>query len=130
MLSLSEHSSWGGINFSNGIYFAHCKHHTKCAFSEPASNSRLTDQLKHLTQYSKSMTETKFAPKLSVRRVRLNKGGYTPSGRYYGVGQSLFEIDGEDPKHDVWVNHTVRAHDREDAKEQAREMYPHCKFFK
>jgi hypothetical protein len=35
---------------------------------------------------------------ISVRRVPLNRGGYTSEGRYFGVGEPLFFFSGSDPQ--------------------------------
>ena len=37
-----------------------------------------------------------FRGKLSVRRTRLNAGGYTSRGRYFGTGAPLFNVTGDD----------------------------------
>lgn len=59
---------------------------------------------------------------VSVRQVRLNQGGYDRSGRYFGVGATLYVIDPPDGR----VCY-LRSWDREDAVAQARRMYPNAK---
>ncbi len=71
----------------------------------------------------------KGAPvKLYVRRVRLN-GDYDSNGTYFGGGPGTLPLywvasaDGE-------IDYMLRAHDRDDAKEQALADYPHARFFR
>jgi len=64
--------------------------------------------------------------KLYLRRVRLDSGGYDPNGTYFGIGNPLYwcaDADGE-------IDFMLRAFDREDAKEEVREVYPHAKFWR
>ena len=39
-------------------------------------------------------------PKFTLTRVRLNSGGYTSSGEYFGIGQPLYHYEAEYP--DTW----------------------------
>lgn len=71
----------------------------------------------------------KTAPvKLYVRRVRLN-GDYDSNGTYFGGGPGTLPLywvadaSGE-------VDFMLRAHDRDDAKEQALAQYPAARFFR
>jgi hypothetical protein len=55
--------------------------------------------------------------KVYVRKLRLNQGGYTDRGDYYGIGLPLYEC---------WNNEiyqTFRADDRSHAIEQLRDCY-------
>ena len=67
-----------------------------------------------------------YTGKVSVRRERLNSGGYTSDGVYFGIGSPLYFIQDEDGIHDDYV----RASDREDAVEIARGIYPKAKIRK
>lgn len=69
--------------------------------------------------------------KLTLERVYLNQGGYTPKGEYFGVGEPLYQYQAADwdfvkyPREnfDVEVCECVRAENREAAKAQIREKY-------
>jgi hypothetical protein len=50
---------------------------------------------------------------LSVRKVRLNQGGYTSQGRYFGVGAPLYSVNYVDS--DVCVSDYVRSETRQGA---------------
>jgi hypothetical protein len=61
-----------------------------------------------------------FTGKVSVRKERLNMGGYTTDGVYFGSGEPLYFVQDEDGIYD----HHFRASCREDAIEKARDFYP------
>jgi hypothetical protein len=52
-----------------------------------------------------------------MRRIRINQGGYTDQGQYFGLGAPLYEVS-----NDECVRH-VRGHSRATAKENFREQY-------
>lgn len=61
-------------------------------------------------------------PNLSVRKIPLNAGGYDRSGRYYGGGPPLYELEAQlvfvDPQQgpgEEWVTERFRARNRADA---------------
>ena len=56
--------------------------------------------------------------KVSVALDRLNRDGYTASGRYFGVGAPIYRVTSEDGVIDTHL----RANNREGAKEQVREI--------
>jgi hypothetical protein len=64
-----------------------------------------------------------YTGKVSVTRERLNQGGYTRDGIYFGVGQSLYFVQDEDGFFDQYF----RAADRAEAVEIARERYPNAR---
>ena len=66
-------------------------------------------------------------PKLHLYAVRLNSGGYTSTGRYYGVGQTLYSVESADESN---IGFEIRASDREHAKSIVRECYPKARFFR
>jgi len=66
-----------------------------------------------------------YSGKLYLERIRLNRGGYTSRGQYFGVGQPLYRVTDEEGS----IDHHIRARDRADAKTVVREMYPNAKFF-
>lgn len=59
---------------------------------------------------------------MSLTRVRINRGGYTSDGRYFGVGAPLFAYDNGDS----WGH--VRASTRAAAKAQIRAQCPKVRF--
>ena len=67
--------------------------------------------------------------KFSLRRVRLNSGGYDSYGRYWGTGQPLFYYEDVSVNHD-YVNDFIRADSREHAKEKPLAKYPNATFTK
>ena len=66
--------------------------------------------------------DTDFAGTLYVRRVPLDRLGYTkgPYGRYFGVGAPLYRVSDDADLVDFYV----RAADYEAAKADVRRMYP------
>jgi hypothetical protein len=64
-----------------------------------------------------------YTGKVSVTRERLNQGGYTRDGIYFGVGQSLYFMQDEDCFYGIHF----RASDRTEAVEIARERYPNAR---
>lgn len=65
-----------------------------------------------------------FKDKLSVKRERLNSGGYTYGkyGRYFGTGQPLYCVESEDYE----VTFFIRADHRASALAEARRCYPNA----
>jgi hypothetical protein len=61
-----------------------------------------------------------YSGRVHVQRVRLNSGGYTDSGCYFGTGAPLYCIWDDDY---ICSDH-VRAYDRADALQIARDRYP------
>lgn len=75
--------------------------------------------------------------KFELKRERLNSGGYTSGGSYFGTGQPLYVYVGRVETTDnhgapdtMQVYLHLRAHDREDAKAQIRKRYPKAKFYR
>lgn len=64
-----------------------------------------------------------YTGKVSVIRERLNQGGYTRDGVYFGVGSSLYFMQDEDG----FFADYFRASDRADAVQIARERYPNAR---
>lgn len=67
-----------------------------------------------------------FQGKVSLRKERLNQGGYTRDGVYFGCGEPLYFVQDEDGIYDDYF----RASCREEAIEKAREIYPLAKIRK
>lgn len=63
---------------------------------------------------------------MSLRRVRLDSGGYDPGGAYWGLGPPLYWCGNDDLDVDMFL----RARDREDAKAKVREEYPDARFYR
>ena len=64
-----------------------------------------------------------YTGKVSVTHERLNQGGYTRDGVYFGIGQPLYFMQDEDGFFDDYF----RASDRIEAVEIARERYPNAR---
>lgn len=69
--------------------------------------------------------------KMTLRRIRLDSGGYDPNGTYFGAVDLRYDVF---PLY--WcadaggnVDRMLRAPNREDAKRQVRELYPDAKFY-
>jgi len=65
--------------------------------------------------------------KLVIERVRLNSGGYTSAGRYFGVGAPLYRVMNDDSADGV-VDFYIRAKDRAAAGREVRSIYPLAAF--
>ena len=59
---------------------------------------------------------------LSIRRVRLNGGGYDCHGEYFGLGSPLYHVQGENVV-GFEINEHLRAMDRHDVCERVRRKY-------
>ncbi len=57
---------------------------------------------------------------VSLTKVRLNRGGYDSRGRYWGVGQPLYQYDVGDTRGGFIMNDYIRAIDRAHAKDLIR----------
>lgn len=68
-----------------------------------------------------------YAGPITLRRVSLDRGGYTKGGRYFGVGAPLFEYEADGGPGGVFFDGYVRGADRESAKAKLRAMFPHAK---
>jgi len=72
--------------------------------------------------------------KFSLRRVRLNSGGYTDQGAYYGLGLPLYVANADDGPENYdgeWpIDIYFRAENRADARAQIFENYPGSRFYR
>ena len=59
--------------------------------------------------------------KLQLERVRLDRGGYDQHGRYFGVGEPLYQYTNDDGTTSDYFYRYVRARDRAEAKRKIRE---------
>jgi hypothetical protein len=66
------------------------------------------------------------SPKVSLRRVRLDSGGYDNGGAYWGIGKPLYWAGSDCGT----VTMYFRATDRHNAKEQVREKHPKARFYR
>lgn len=64
--------------------------------------------------------------KFTLRRLRLNQGGYTDKGQYYGVGMPLYEYQDVETGD---IADEIRAFGREDAKVVIRTRHPGATFY-
>jgi hypothetical protein len=69
--------------------------------------------------------ETNDRPKVTLRRVRLDSGGYDDCGAYWGQGEPLYWAATDDGR----LDQTFRASDRADAKATVRETFPLATFY-
>lgn len=75
--------------------------------------------------------------KFELRRVKLNRDGYTSSGQYFGHGAPLYEYCGDvemtgiegEPTVRLHCDH-VRAYSRDDAKALLRAKFPEARFYR
>lgn len=68
-----------------------------------------------------------YGGKLTLRHVPLNQGGYDRKGTYFGGGPGtlpLYWLASDDGT----IDRMLRAHDRDDAKRRALELYPGARF--
>ncbi|WP_426050364.1 hypothetical protein [Brevundimonas sp. SL161] len=66
------------------------------------------------------------SPKVTLRKVRLDSGGYDPEGAYWGHGEALYWAATDDGSLDM----TLRASNRDDARAQVRDVIPGARFFR
>ena len=62
-------------------------------------------------------------PRLTLRRVRIDSGGYDAGGAYWGFGAPLYQVSGDNGSDEV-VEYYIRAATREDGKQQVLARYP------
>ena len=63
--------------------------------------------------------------KFTLRRERLNSGGYNSFGSYFGTGAPLYWYYSDDAEHSGYL----RASSREQAKEHVRQLHPNATFY-
>lgn len=70
--------------------------------------------------------------KFTLRRIRLNQGGYERNGQYYGHGAPLFRAipDEENDEHETYEIEEFRTETREHAKDLIRAKYPNATFYR
>lgn len=64
--------------------------------------------------------------KVTLHRIRLDRGGYDSGGAYWGCGQRLYFAGTDDGSIDIYF----RAPDRETAKMYLRDKYPAARFYR
>ena len=64
-----------------------------------------------------------YMGKINVKRVAIDRQGYTRSGEYYGVGAPLFQIVDAETGGDL-VDFNIRAGDAAHARSKISEAYP------
>lgn len=70
--------------------------------------------------------DTEEGVKLTLRRVRLDSGGYDSNGTYFGSGTPLYWYADEAGT----VDAMVRGSTREAAKKEIRQTYPNARFYR
>jgi hypothetical protein len=100
----------------------------KASAWEAAAESfrREREELRALYNAAKAREAADCQPLVTLRRVRLDRGGYDPQGTYFGLGEPLFWAATPDGAYD----RTFRAADRDAAKATVRETYPHARFYR
>lgn len=73
-----------------------------------------------MTIYDERRAAQAYTGRVYVRRERLNSGGYTSDGCYFGVGEPLYYITDYDGVHGDYVRASCRA----EALDKARKIYP------
>lgn len=76
-----------------------------------------------LSPYAARCLCAEYKGRVHVQHVRLNQGGYTDDGSYFGVGARLYCVWDDD---DLRSDH-IRATDRAEAVAEARDIYPIAK---
>lgn len=73
-----------------------------------------------------------FSGKFALRREKLDQGGYTSRGQYFGVGAPLFRYSGEGLENgtEVYIDDYIRARDHKDAKAKIQATYPLASFYR
>lgn len=64
-----------------------------------------------------------FSGRLTLRRIRLNQGGYDCNGTYFGAGMSLYWYADEEGT----IDGMLRATDRANARAKVLAKYPNAK---
>jgi len=90
-----------------------------CPFGERVTTSRVC-------AYCGVPRSLHWAPKVSLKREALNRGGYTSAGRYFGTDQPLFRAVESDS---YWTEH-YRAPSREAAKVEVLKRWPLARFYR
>lgn len=78
-------------------------------------------------KYKKNPSDETPTIKATMRRVRLDRGGYTSSGRYFGIGAPLFEMEPDDYRSGIHPQY-VRAVDRDSAIRKIKVTLPMLRF--
>lgn len=66
------------------------------------------------------------SPKVSLRRIRLDSGGYDSGGSYWGIGWPLYWVGSDCGSVDLWF----RARDRDAAKAHVKVTVPAATFYR
>ena len=64
-----------------------------------------------------------FTGKLTIKRTKIDSGGYDKNGTYFGIGNPLFWVSDDDGD----VDYMIRAYDREEARNKVLGKYPKAK---
>lgn len=64
-----------------------------------------------------------YAGRLTLRRTRLNNGGYDRNGTYFGTGDPLYWYADDDGE----IDGMIRAKNRADARTAVLALYPNAK---
>lgn len=68
----------------------------------------------------------KLSGKVSLRKIRINQGGYDDGGAYWGIGSQLWNASNDDLSVNLWF----RARTRDAAKDQVLVKFPAARFYR
>lgn len=95
-------------------------------FEPKEGDARAIAMQKQLRARKRKKKYGPFGPKVSVRRVPLNQGGYEYGkyGQYYGQGEPLYRYEGADEDYAEVEGGELRARSRAEAKKKIRAKIP------
>lgn len=76
-------------------------------------------------RYSRMDEGPEYEGKFTLRRVRLDNGGYDSLGTYWGHGEPLYWVANEEGS----IDYNIRASSRDAAKAEVRFSYPKARFY-
>lgn len=68
--------------------------------------------------------------KVYLKKVRLNQGGYTDSGQYFGIGSPLYYYEPVEGSQSLGDSGYIRAKNRDHAKKMVTTFIPNATFFR
>jgi len=68
--------------------------------------------------------------RLHLQRVPINSQGYDPGGAYWGTGQPLYVAFDTEADTEYMQEIFFRAWTRNEAKEEAKRIFPNAKFYR
>lgn len=93
---------------------------------EQTSSGWMGDPRRGASMGRSQRTPETCASRFYLRRIPIDSGGYDQGGAYWGCGAPIYFAESEDGAAFL----TMRAWDRDGAKEQVRETYPAARFYR